>query len=114
MRYVLLVVGDERPWAEAGPEERKAVYDRWGAYDRFLTERGAGRGGHELAPSSTATTIRKDGDRILVTDGPYAETVEQISGYLVIEAADLDEAVELATPLPSDVEIRPITELETS
>ncbi|MGI5289734.1 YciI family protein [Nonomuraea polychroma] len=108
MKYVLFVVGDERPWAEAGPEERKRVYEKWGEYDRFLRERGAAPAGNELAHSSTATTIRKDGDRILITDGPYAETVEQISGYVVVEAADLDEAIELAAAMPSDVEIRPV------
>ncbi|MFI6503792.1 YciI family protein [Nonomuraea typhae] len=106
MKYVLLVVGDEQQWAEAGPEERAAVYERWGAYDAFLTGRGAGLGGHELAHSSSATTIRKNGDQVLISDGPYAETVEQISGYMVVEAGSLEEAIELATPMPSDVVIR--------
>lgn len=114
MKYVLLAVGDERPWAAAGPEERRAVYERWGAFERALDERAAGRGGHELAHSSTATTIRKSGGQVVVTDGPYAETVEQISGYLVIEAAGMEEAVELATLMPSDVEIRPVPAGEES
>ncbi|MFI6390218.1 YciI family protein [Nonomuraea sp. NPDC050547] len=106
MKYVLLVVGDERPWSQAGPEERAAVYARWGAYTAMLTERGANLGGNELAHSSTATTVRKNGDQVLITDGPYAETVEQISGYQIVEARDLDEAIELAAAMPSDVEIR--------
>ncbi|WP_188193661.1 YciI family protein [Nonomuraea sp. SYSU D8015] len=109
MKYVLFAVGDERPWAEAGPEERERVYAQWGAFERMLHERGAHLGGNELAHSSTATTIRKDGGRILVTDGPYAETVEQISGYVLVEAGSLEEAIELATAMPSDeVEIRPV------
>ncbi|MFG1703138.1 YciI family protein [Nonomuraea sp. M3C6] len=114
MKYVLFIVGDESSWAETGPEERKAVYEKWGAYDRFLRERGAALAGNELAHSSTATTVRKDGGRILITDGPYAETVEQISGYVVVEARDLEEAVELATAMPSDVEIRPVPAEEAS
>ncbi|GAA2415802.1 YciI family protein [Nonomuraea africana] len=110
MKYLLLVTGDERPWAEAGPQERQDVYAQWGAFTQMLTDRGAHLGGHELAHSSTATTIRKNGDQVLVTDGPYAETVEQISGYVLVEAKDLDEAVELAVAMPSDgVEIRRIT-----
>ncbi|NRQ36150.1 transcription initiation protein [Nonomuraea sp. NN258] len=111
MKYVLFAIGDERPWAQAGPEERQAVYEKWGAFERLLGRRGAALGGAELAHSSTATTIRKDGGRILVTDGPYAETVEQISGYLMVEAASLADAVELATAMPSGgVEIRPVSE----
>ncbi|GAA2682003.1 MULTISPECIES: YciI family protein [Nonomuraea] len=110
MKYLLLVTGEERTWAEAGPQERKEVYARWGAFTRMLEERGANLGGQELAHSSTATTIRKNGEQVLVTDGPYAETVEQISGYVLVEAADLEEAVEFATAMPSDgVEIRRIT-----
>ncbi|WP_431895375.1 YciI family protein [Nonomuraea sp. bgisy101] len=113
MKYLLLVTGDERSWAEAGPEERKAVYEQWGAFTTMLEERGANRGGQELAHSSTATTIRKEGDKVLVTDGPYAETVEQISGYVLVEARDIDEAVELALALPSDgVEIHPVVAQE--
>lgn len=114
MKYVLFVLGDERPWAEAGPEERRRVYAEWGAYEEFLRERGAHLGGSELAHSSTATTIRKDGGRVLVTDGPYAETVEQISGYVVVEAGSLDEAIQLAAAMPSDAEIRPVPAEEAS
>ena len=95
MRYVLFAIGDERPWAAAGPEERRAVYAQWGAYGGFLSERGAGLGGQELAHSSTATTIRKNGDQVLITDGPYAETVEQISGYMIVEAGDMDDMMDM-------------------
>ncbi|WP_084965314.1 YciI family protein [Thermoactinospora rubra] len=108
MKYLLLCVGDEAPWAQAGPQERKAIYEQWGAYTAMLRARGAERGGNELAHSSTATTIRKSGGQVLITDGPYAETVEQISGYVLIEARDLQEALELAKAQPGDVEIRPV------
>lgn len=108
MKYVLLVIGDESPWANTSEQDRQAVYRQWGDYTRMLNERGANLGGEELAHSSTATTVRKDGERFLITDGPYAETVEQISGYMLIEAKDLDEAIEFATAQPGDVEIRPV------
>lgn len=110
MKYLLLVVGDETPWANASEEERQKTYQEWGRFTALLDSRGANVGGEELAHSSTATTIRRDGDRVLVTDGPYAETVEQISGYMIVEAKDMDEAIELATALPSDCEIRPVME----
>ncbi|GGS76411.1 hypothetical protein GCM10010156_38990 [Planobispora rosea] len=109
MRYVLLAVGDEKPWAEAGPAEREEIYARWGRFEELLTARDAGRGGNELAPSGTATTVRKTGGKAVVTDGPYAEAVEQIGGYVTIEAASMDEAIEFAEACPSEiVEIRPV------
>ncbi|GAA0935335.1 YciI family protein [Nonomuraea longicatena] len=108
MKYLLLAVGDERPWAEAGPQERHALYAEWGRFEAMLAERRAHHGGFELAPSPTATTVRKHGGQVLITDGPYAETVEQISGYVVVEAASMEEAVELAGQMPSDVHVREI------
>ncbi|MBG0831447.1 YciI family protein [Planomonospora sp. ID67723] len=109
MRYVLLAVGDESPWAEAGPAEREEVYARWGRFDEMLAAGNAGRGGNELASSGTATTVRKAGGKVIVTDGPYAEAVEQIGGYITIEAATMEEAVAFAEACPSDVvEIRPV------
>ncbi|NUR86299.1 MAG: YciI family protein [Nonomuraea sp.] len=108
MEYVLLVVGDETPWAQAGPQERQAVYARWGAFEEHLSRRGALLGGQQLAHSSTATTVRRSGGQVLITDGPYAETVEQISGYVRIQAESLAEAMELAARMPSDCEIRQV------
>jgi hypothetical protein len=77
----------------------------------MLRSRNAAVGGDQLAGSAAATTIRHDGDQVSVTDGPYAETAEQLGGYYLIEAADLDEAIELARQVPEPiVEIRPIIE----
>ncbi|MFI6478491.1 YciI family protein [Nonomuraea sp. NPDC050663] len=106
MKYVLLVVGDEKPWQNATQAEREAVYAEWGAYSAMLDERGAARGGNELALSHTATTIRNG----IVTDGPYAETAEQITGYMLVDAKDDAEALEFAKAQPGDVEIRPVME----
>ncbi|MEV0584297.1 YciI family protein [Nonomuraea sp. NPDC050310] len=108
MKYVLFVYGDEKPWADAGAAEREAVYAQWGAYESLLTEHGARRGGNELAASATATTIRKQDGQVLITDGPFAETVEQISGYMVVEAADQAQAVEFAKAQPGEVFLRAV------
>jgi hypothetical protein len=76
----------------------------------MLQERGAIRGGKELASASSATTLRHRGDDVSVTDGPFAETAEVLGGFYLIEAADLDAAIALAKELPEAVvEIRPIT-----
>ncbi|WP_433378207.1 YciI family protein [Actinoplanes sp. CA-142083] len=108
MQYLLLIYGDEKVWASRDEQEQQANHERHARFMAMLRERGALVGGEELALASTATTIR-NGDRVRVTDGPYAETAEQIGGYYVIEAADLDEALELARQLPEPiVEVRPI------
>ncbi|MFI6316298.1 YciI family protein [Nonomuraea sp. NPDC050556] len=111
MKYMLLVIGDEAPWVNAGEEERARTYAAWDEYTRMLVERGANPSGEELAYSASATVVRKDGGRFLITDGPFAESVEQISGYMMVEAKDLDEAIEFATAMPADCEIRPVMEL---
>jgi hypothetical protein len=114
MKYALLIYQDdafEKWWATASEDQRKELYEQYGAFSQLLRERNALVGGNELAVSSMATTVRKrDGDSV-VTDGPFAEVAEQLGGYYVIEARDLDEALELAKALPSDtVEVRPVVE----
>jgi hypothetical protein len=112
MRYMLLIYQDaefERSWAEASDAEKQELYARYGAFGALLEERKAYVGGGELALSHTATTVRADGDDFVVTDGPFAEVAEQLGGFYVVEARDLDEALEFARALPSDVvEVRPL------
>ena len=108
MKYLLLIYGNEKTWAAADPAPIHAAH---AAYARMLTERGALVSGEELAPTATATTVRTDGGGFLLTDGPYAETNEQIGGYYIVEAADIDEAIAYAKALPEDiVEVRPIVD----
>lgn len=96
-RYVVLVPGDERAWANATDEERNAVYAQDEMFAAALRERGWSIvGGAELADSSTAKVVRADGDDVLVTDGPFTETVEQLTGFYIVEAGDLDELAEVA------------------
>jgi len=112
-RYLVLIFGDEKAWAEA-PEQWGE--DNAAAHQAFAAEAGAAViGGHELAPSAQAVTLRGSGKaQFLRTDGPFAETKEGIGGYYLLEAADLDDAVRLAALIPeattagSGVEVRPI------
>jgi hypothetical protein len=110
MQYALLIYGNEKTWASRDEQEKQENHERHARFMALLNARGALLpGGKELTGSASATTLRKDGERVSVTDGPYAETAEQIGGFYLIEAADLDEAIALAKELPETiVEIRPV------
>jgi len=109
MEFALLIYGDEKLWDNADPAARAEMYRRHGTFMAMLQERGAARGGGELAVTTTATTLRHGEDDVSVTDGPFAETAEQFGGFYLIEAPDLAEAIEIAKQLPADtVEVRPI------
>ncbi|WP_158890306.1 YciI family protein [Amycolatopsis anabasis] len=113
MRYVLMISDDES--TAVSPTEHMAMPE-FAAWHEEMTRRGVLRGGVRLRPSGDATTVRVRGDEVLIADGPFAETKEQIGGYHVIECADLDEALEIAArhPCPnlgdSAVEVRPVWE----
>lgn len=112
-RYLLLIADvEDRPQTEAEFGEMMGGYF---AFGDWLKERGWNRGGEALQPSATATTVSvRDGQRI-VTDGPFAETKEQLGGYYVIDVPSLDDAIEAAARIPGAhtgrVEVRPILEL---
>jgi hypothetical protein len=116
MRYLLLIYGDEKAAESARPEDRQAVFDAYFKYSSFLTERGANLAGEALVPTEQATTVRVRDGKTMTTDGPFAETKEQLGGFYMVEAANLDEAIEYAEKLPGSwhgsVEIRPIFEFE--
>ncbi|WP_435009405.1 YciI family protein [Tundrisphaera lichenicola] len=112
MKYMLLVYGAEDAWSE---EEREHCYVESTELTRELHERGIFRGASPLQPVATATSVRiREGKRV-VTDGPFAETREQLGGYFLVEAGDLDEAIEIASRIPGarvgTVEVRPVVEL---
>ena len=116
MKVMALIYGDEKTWEGAGDDERKAVYGRYRAFGESAGEKVVG--GAELASTSAATTVRvRDGETI-VTDGPFAETKEQLGGFYVLECGSLDEAVELAAQIPGAergaVEVRAAHEEEAS
>lgn len=111
MKYALLLYGPESDWQEADDEQRAASYAAHGEFAKLLDSRDAGRGGEELSLTHTATTVRRGGGEVVITDGPYAETAEQLGGFYLIEARDLDEAIELAKACPEPiVEVRPVVE----
>ena len=113
MKYLLLIYFDEA-WGTLSPAERQAIY--WGQMrlSEELTATGQYLGGNPLHPTSTATSVRvRDGKRLL-TDGPFAETREQLGGYMLIDVPDLDAAIDIAARGPvaqaGIVEVRPVRE----
>ncbi len=115
MRYLLLICGDETAVEASSPEEGAAVMAAYGAFAEEAAARGVLRGGERLRPTTDATTVRLRDDEVLTTDGPFAETKEQIGGYFVIECDDLDTAIEVAAKIPGartgSIEVRPIWEM---
>jgi hypothetical protein len=115
MKYLLTFVVDEGRMAEATPEEMKDSLDRWSAFDREATEAGALIACEPLEHSSTATTIRiaEDGERI-TTDGPFAESKEQLGGFCLLECENLDQALVWASKVPmgaGSIEVRAVMDL---
>lgn len=112
MQYLLLISKNEAGYAKLTDEQRAALHARYAAYGKKMADAGILRGGAMLEGTSTATTVRMRGGRRLVTDGPFAETVEQIAGIGIIEVADLDEALAWAAGHPDaewgSVEVRPL------
>jgi hypothetical protein len=112
MQYLLLIYGNEAHWDTFNETEKKAIFDEYMNLSKSLAQSGHLRGANELNTISTATTVRVRDKKRLVTDGPFAETKEQLGGYYLVEAKDLDEAVSLAARIPSvrwgSIEVRPI------
>jgi hypothetical protein len=112
VKYMLLLCRDEPVWEKMSLAERAQAYDKMVELSEELRGRGQYLGGSPLHPSSSATTVRvRDGKR-LVTDGPFAETREQLGGYILVDVKDLDEALAIAARSPlaaaGAVEIRPV------
>ena len=112
MEYMILIYGDERSWGSLDEAKLKAMYAEYGTYTQELMKAGVMRGGSELKPVATATTVRVRGGKVLSTDGPFAETKEQLGGYYLIDVANLDDAVKWAGKCPGaktgSVEVRPL------
>jgi hypothetical protein len=112
MQYMLLIYADEKAWTDA---EREKCYADSTELTHELHGSGKFRGASPLHPVATATSVRVREGKRLVTDGPFAETREQLGGYFIVEAKDLNEAIDIAGRIPGarkgTVEIRPIMEL---
>jgi hypothetical protein len=116
MKYLLTIYGDESGLSDVTPEESAQVMAAYEAFSREVAEAGVMRGGEGLQPSATATTVRvRDGERML-TDGPFAETREQLGGYYLLDCPDLDAAIGWAAKIPGAahgaIEVRPVMDYE--
>ena len=117
MRYLLLIYTAEP--SEAAPQDEMLAQSReYDAFTQWTIERGLFKGGEALHPTSAATTVKVRDGRTITTDGPYAETKEALGGFYLLDARDLDEAIDAAARIPGarhgSIEIRPILELPLS
>ena len=113
MHYLMLVYTDEQRWAGLSREERNRIHLECSAWHEALVESGQSRGQAGLRPPSTATTVRERDGKVLITDGPFAETREVLGGYELVECRDLDEAIAIASRFPAlraglSMEVRPV------
>ncbi len=117
MKYMLLIHDDERSWGTMSEAERQQIMAEYRRFTDEIRASGHFQAGSQLQPTSTATSVRIRHGKRLVTDGPFAETQEQLGGYYLVEAKDLDEAISLAARLPSarmgTIEVRPLAEMAT-
>jgi len=116
MQYMLLIYGDQNGWETLSEAERGEMMQAYGSFSQELRDSGSLVAGDALDSPQTATTVRVKHDETLTTDGPFAETKEQLGGYYLVEAGSLDEAIEWAAKIPAarygSVEVRPIVVFE--
>ena len=115
MQYLLLIYGNEAAMNHATESDRNAMFAAYGAFTGSIVKSGQMVAGEALQPSSTATTVRVRDGKTLKTDGPFAETREQLGGYYLVDAKDLDEAIGIAARIPGAhhgaIEVRPVMAL---
>jgi hypothetical protein len=118
MKYLCMVIVDEKKLAAMPEAESQALTDESLAYDKTLKDSGHFIAAQALESVNAATMVRMRNGKVSVTDGPFAETNEQIGGFILIEAKDLNEAIQLASKIPvirlGGIEVRPIMELVAS
>jgi hypothetical protein len=114
MRYLLLIYDNESVWTQMSEEEQGRVFAQHMAFGEEVGKQGNLLGGEALQPSTTATSVRVRQGKLSTTDGPFAESREQLGGFYLIQAKDLDEAIAIAAKVPEaksgTVEVRPIME----
>src|SRR5436190_22605427 len=116
VQYMLLIYGDQSQRGSMSEEEMGQIMQAYGTFTQELQDSGAMVGGDALEPIETATTVRVRNDETLTTDGPFAETKEQLGGYYLVDAGSLDDAIEWAAKIPGakhgSVEVRPLMVFE--
>ena len=113
MQYMLMCCFDEKTWVALPFDEKNRIMRDYGALMRNLAERGQLRGGGQLGSTSSATTVRLTNGKAVFTDGPFAETKEQLGGYHLVECRNLDEALSISARIPTlpaggAIEVRPL------
>ena len=112
MKYLCLIYDVESGWATMPKAEADAIMGEYRAFTESIQKSGHHVGGNQLQPTSAATTVRVRNGKVSATDGPFAETKEQLGGYYMIEAKDLNDAIQVASRIPSakvgSIEVRPI------
>jgi hypothetical protein len=112
VQYTLLIYSNELPENETDPAERAQMFEEYGRFTQELEQSGALVLGRPLEPSTTATTVQVRAGERLVTDGPYAETKEQLGGFYIVETETLDDALDWAAKIPGarngTIEVRPV------
>jgi hypothetical protein len=115
MQYLLLIYTNETQANDRSPEDKQRMYAEYGEFTKGIVASGHFKAGDALQSVSTATTVRVRDGKQLVTDGPFAETREQLGGYYLIEAKDLDEARGIAARIPGaklgSIEVRPVMKM---
>jgi hypothetical protein len=115
MEYMLLIYSNETENKKMTPAEQSEMFQGYMTFTQDLTRSGKNKGGNPLEPAATATTVRVRNGKTTVTDGPFAETKEQLGGYYLVEAKDLDEAISIASRIPGakvgSIEVRPIRKI---
>src|SRR6185437_621624 len=112
MQYLLMIYQNEAEYGKIDAATSRKTLEEYGAFTQSIIQSGNFKAGDRLRPTTTATTVRIRDGKILATDGPFAETREQLGGYYLVEAKDLDEAIGIAARIPSarigSIEVRPI------
>lgn len=112
MKYMLLIYDSEKEWAKFSDADTKKIIGEYLQFSSEIRASGHYQAGAPLQPTTAATSVRIRNGRTLVTDGPFAETGEQLGGFYMVEARDLDEAISIASRIPSarlgTIEVRPV------
>jgi hypothetical protein len=115
MQYMILIYDDESVWAKMPPAQAQEIHGQYMTYTQELAQAGVLRAGDALKPVATATTVRIRDGKTLTTDGPFAETKEQLGGYYLIDVPNLEEALKWAAKCPSapigSIEVRPVMKM---
>jgi len=115
MRYAMLICADESAIQALSPAEAESMLGQYAKFGEEMTKRGVMQGGERLRFTTDATTVQVRDGEVITSDGPFAETKEQIGGFYLVDCKDLDEAIEIASKIPGasvgSIEVRPIWDM---